>query len=84
MIASYGLYYSARKARELAATKNAGDQPVQNVIAAAITTAVNSGLFSTTASMSGYTDLNVQTNMNVLSQMGYTVSLSSTTLTVSW
>lgn len=84
MIDCSGLYISAINARSLAAIKNGGDQPVQNVIAAAIATAVNSGLFTTTASMVGYTAANIQNNMNVLSQMGYTVTLSSTTLTVSW
>ena len=71
-------------ARSLAGKLNAGDQPVQNVIGAAIVTAINSGLFTCTASVSGYTSLDVQDNMNMLSQMGYTVSLSSTTLTISW
>jgi len=84
MIGDYGLYDSAVTARSYAGKKNAGDQPVQNVIAAAITTAVNGGLFTTTASVSGYAALDIQTNMNILTQMGYTVSLSGTTLTISW
>ncbi len=84
MIATYGLYCSAPAARALASQLNAGDQSIQNVVSAAITTAVNSGLVSTTASVSGYAPLDVQTNMNILTQMGYTVSLSVTTLSVAW
>lgn len=74
----------APQARALAGIKNGGDQPVQNAIDVAINTAVNSGLFTCTASMTGYASLDIQDNMQMLSQLGYTVSLSGTTLTVSW
>lgn len=71
-------------ARNYACVKNGGDESVIKAIASAILTAVDGGLFTCTASMSGYGSLDVQNAMNALSQLGYTVSLSSTTLTVSW
>jgi hypothetical protein len=78
------LYPSAPESRSLAGQKNAGDQPVQNAIDVAINTAINGGLFTCTVSVSGYAALDIQNNMNILSQLGYGVSLSSTTLTLTW
>lgn len=79
-----GLYPEAQTARSLASLKGGGDIPIQIAVNSAINTAINSGLFSCTASMSGYSAAQIQDNMNLLSQMGYTVSLSSTTLTLTW
>jgi hypothetical protein len=49
-----------------------------------ISIAVGDGVFSTTSSVSGETATDIQEIMNILQQLGYTVSLSSTTLTISW
>lgn len=78
------LYPSAQMARSLAGKLNAGDQSVQNTIDVAINTAINAGLFTCTASVSSVGNDKLNDAMNLLQQLGYTVSLSSTTLTISW
>lgn len=75
---------TAERARSLAAITNGGDQPTWNVIDVAINSAINSGLFSTTASLSGISAQDRQTAMNMLQALGYTVSLTASTLTISW
>lgn len=79
-----GIYCQAAKARELSALTNKSDVPVQIVIDNAINTAIVAGLYTATASMSGFAALDIQNNMNMLRQLGFTVSLAGTTLTVSW
>ena len=84
MITSPGLIPTATYARSMASKLNAGDQPAQNVMADAILTAVNLGLFTADGSVSGYGAEDIQNVMNTLSNLGYGVSLSSTTLTATW
>jgi hypothetical protein len=79
-----GIYCQAAKARELSALTNTSDVPVQIVIDNAINTAIAAGLYTCTASMTGFTALNIQTNMGMLTALGYNVTLSGTTLTVRW
>lgn len=79
-----GIYCQAAKARELSSLTNTSDVPVQVAIDNAINTAIAAGLYTCTASMSGFTAFNIQTNMRMLSDMGYNVTLSGTTLTVRW
>lgn len=82
MVGPSVLYPAANTAREYASTKGGGDEPMQKLIASAILTAVDSGLFSCTVATSGVSHLN--TNMRMLTEFGYTISLSGTTLTVNW
>jgi hypothetical protein len=79
-----GIYAQAAKARELSALTNTSDIPVQTMIDNAINTAIVAGLYTCTASMSGFSAANIQANMNMLSAMGYNVSLAGTTLTIKW
>lgn len=76
----------AQRARLLATLKlNGGnDQPVENAISVALNTAINSGLYTTTVSMSGYSAQNIQTWIRFLQDHSYTTSYSGTTLTISW
>lgn len=87
-IAFWGQFPQAQEARLLAQLKNTSasgnDQPVQNTIDVAINTAINSGLFSTTASMSGIAAQDVQNMMGILNGLGYVISYAGTTLTISW
>ena len=76
------LYPNATVAREQASFKGGGDEPMQKLIATQILTAVDAGLFTCTVATSGVSHLN--TNMRILGELGYTTSLSGTTLTVSW
>lgn len=76
----------ALRARNLATLKAtvANDQAVENAISVALNTAINSGLYTTTVSMSGYSGQNIQTWMQLLNGLSYTTSYSGTTLTISW
>lgn len=79
-----GIIATAPVARMLAGNLNSGDQPIQQVVATALNSAINSGTFSTTSSMSGYSAQNIQNVMLAMEGLGFTVSLSGTTLTYSW
>lgn len=76
----------AQRARALSNLKStlANDQPVENAISVALNTAINSGVFTTTVSMSGFAAQDIQTWMQLLNGLSYTTSYSGTTLTVSW
>lgn len=84
MISNPGPLCAAPFARSLASIKAGGDQPTINAIDVAVNTAINSGLFSATASVSGLSSQDIQNNMNMLQQLGYTVTISGTTMTISW
>ena len=73
----------AQRARNLATLASTNDQPVENAISVALNTAINSGLFTTTVILSGYSAQNVQTWINILNGLSYTTSYSGTTLTIS-
>ena len=69
--------------------KNTGlgsDMPLVYLIFSALSTAINAGSSntSTTVSMSGKTAQDIQYWMGVLTGLSYIVSLSGTTLTISW
>ena len=74
----------ANRARQLSNLGGLNDEPVANAISVALNTAINSGLFTCTASMSGFSAQNIQTWMNILAGLSYTTSLSGTILTISW
>lgn len=84
MISTPSLYQTAVNARSLAGKEGAGDEIIQKVIADAINDAVFLGNMTTTASVSGYGQAFIQDNIRTLKDLGYVVSLSSTTLTISW
>jgi hypothetical protein len=81
-------YPEAQAARSLASgaagSSSTSDADLQFDIANAILTAVDAGLFTCTVSVSGFAALDIQTEMGMLQGLGYTVSLSSTTLTINW
>lgn len=54
------------------------------LIASDIISAVSSGLFSATVSVSGKNSADLQYCMGLLNQGGYAASVSGSTLTVSW
>lgn len=81
---NYGIYCQAGIARSLSAQIGGGDVALQLLVDNAVNTAIAAGLFTCTASMAGQSAQNIQVNMNMLSGMGYTVSLSGTTLTLKW
>lgn len=74
----------AREFSTLNAATASSDQAVQAAIVTAINTAVASGLYTCTASMSGKAQADIQYWMGLLSGLGYTVSYSGTTLTLTW
>lgn len=74
----------AQRAHNLSQLQGLNDQPVENAISVALNTAINSGLFTTTASMSGYSAQDIQTWIQILNGLSYTTSYSGSTLTISW
>lgn len=83
-ISGYGLFPQAVGARELAGQIGAGNVALQVTIDNAINAAVGLGLFTTTASVAGATSLNLQDVLSKLKQLGFTATVSGTTITVSW
>lgn len=77
------IYCPSQTAREFASIPSS-IATLELAICTAINTAIGTGLFTTTVSVSGKTATDIQESMNALSSMGYTVSLASTTLTISW
>lgn len=77
-------YPQAQFARSMASSPAGGDVPLQIAIQAVIETAIAAGLFTTTISLSAYTPLQIQAQMEILRGLGYTVSYSGSTLTISW
>lgn len=79
-----GIFSQSQKLREITNSPATSDVAFQLTCDNAMNAAVSSGLYTTTASTTGITPLNVQSVMYILKQSGYTVSLASTTLTISW
>lgn len=79
-----GLIPSAVAAHE-ASTDHAGTQTTLMSLAAAdIAAATSAGNYTCTVSVSEQTSNDIQYLMEALHGLGYTISLSGTTLTVSW
>lgn len=74
----------AQVVRNLATTPDGENSEIQAAVSAVLNTAIGNGLFTTTLSMVGYVSQEIQNTMNLLQALGYTVSLSGTTLTISW
>jgi len=81
-----GILIPATTAHELTNVNDvtASDIPLQGVIAGDILTAVAAGLFTTSASVTGYNSLQVQSLINALNGLGYGVSYSGHTITLTW
>jgi hypothetical protein len=82
-------YPSAQEVLFLTQMKNSGlgsDMPLIYLIFNALSTAINAGSLntSTTVSVSGKSSQDIQYHMNVLSSLGFQVSMSGTTLTIGW
>ena len=84
---SWGEIAPAAAARSLAGSFASGTETALHAaIATAINAAIASGLFTTTVSASSYVTIPVaiQSQMVLLEGLGYTVSYSGTTITISW
>lgn len=83
-----GFIPEARIANALAGSQGGfsgtSDVDLQFDIASALLTAVDGGLFSCTVSVTSFAAADLQNEMGILQALGYTVSLSSTTLTIKW
>ena len=87
--ANWTPFPAAQEMLLLTQQKNTGkgsDMPLVYLIVAALATAINAGSSntSTTVSMSGKAAQDIQYWMGVLTGLGYVVSFSGTTLTISW
>lgn len=60
------------------------DYGLQGAISNAITSAANAGLFTIGVNITAYTSTLVQSMCQRLTNMGFTFSLTSTVLTISW
>lgn len=88
-ISSWSVIVPAQAAREAAQIYANGQstnsiQALRIVAAAAINGSIAGGSFTTTFSANGYGNNISQQIMLELTQIGYTVSYSGTTVTVSW
>lgn len=82
---SWGEIAPAAAARAIAGSfASATEIALHAAIATAINLALTTGLFTTTVAASAYTASMVQNQMVLLEGLGYTVSYSGTTITVSW
>lgn len=74
----------AQRARILSQTAGASGQTIEDAISVALNTAIDSGLFTTTVSMSGYPAQEIQNWIQLLNGLSYTTSYAVSTLTISW
>ena len=82
---SWGEIAPASAARSLAGSYASGTETALHAaIATAINTAIASGLFTTTVLASAYTSQQIQNQMVLCEGLGYTVSYSVSTITLSW
>jgi len=82
---SWGEIAPAAAARALAGSyASATETALHAAIATAVNAAIASGLFTTTVAASAYTASMVQNQMVLCEGLGYTVSYSGTTITISW
>lgn len=82
-VSTGGVICAAETARRIAGTLTLSDV-LLIAAATAINTAVGLYLFTTTVSVSGKTSQNIQILTNRLQALGYTWSISGTTLTINW
>lgn len=75
---------SARAAKDGSMTAGNAQTVLMCVTMIAILTAVESGLFTSTSSVSGATSANLQTLLETLHTAGYVATVSVTTLTCTW
>ena len=83
-IATGGVIIQAQVARNFACGPINSEIELQIDIASSINTAIESGLFTANVSISGEAVADVQNCMTLLNALGYTVTLSGTTLTFTW
>lgn len=88
-IASWSSVPPAQAARQTAqvyanGTNSGSELAFNQALSTTLNSAITSGLFTTTQSTSGYGASVIQNQMLMLEEMGYTVSYSGTTLTISW
>ena len=81
---SWGEIAPAAAARALSGFASATEAALHAAIATAVNAAIASGLFTTTVAASAYTASMVQNQMVLCEGLGYTVSYSGTTITISW
>lgn len=75
---------SARMAHDASSTGSTSQTTLFILVQRAILAACGTGAFSCTASISGATSVNLQALLETLHTSGFSTSISSTTLTVSW
>ena len=61
-----------------------GDNAFQAACATSINAAVAAGAFTSTVSTTNYPSLVIQDKIGLLASLGYTVSYSGTTITLTW
>lgn len=83
---SFGEIAPAGAARAMAGFASGSELALHAAIATAINSAIASGLFTTTVSASSYLTIptSIQNQMVLMEGLGYTVSYSGTTITISW
>lgn len=74
----------AFNARLVAQQFSQGDNTLQANIATSINAAVASGLFTCTVACAAFTPLNIQDKIVLLTSLGYGMSYSGSTLTLTW
>jgi hypothetical protein len=79
-----GILSQSQIARMYSSTPTATNIVIELAIDNAINVAIGNGLFTCTYSVSGKSAIDIQNSMNMLKQLGYTATLSGTTLTISW
>jgi len=82
-----GYFDNAQSVREGCNASYKTEYALRAVIVAALAAAVataNNDIFTTTASVSGYSGQDIQNNVALLRNGGFTTSQSGTTLTISW
>ena len=81
-----GLLYPAATIHELSVKTDEAhtDVPLQLLIMAAVGVAAAAGLYTATADLETYDSLQAQSLINALNGLGYGVSYSGHTLTLTW
>ena len=79
-----GLLKEAITLHAVSLLPNNSDFNLQAVVQQAVTTAALQGFFTCTVAMAAYATVLVQLLIKRLVDMGYTATLSGTTLTVNW
>lgn len=79
-----GFFDQAQFMHQVSLLPGNSDFAIQNAISNAIGTAAVAGNLTCTVSVAAYTAALIQATMQRLTNMGYTFSLSGSTLTVNW